>query len=564
MPKFVASFSALLVTVVAAGAPPPIFKDATEASGLIFRHRNSKTPRKYLPEMMSGGVAILDYNQDGWMDVFFVNGASLDFPQPQGKEPDKSDPRFWNRLFRNDSDGTFTDVTVDTGLQGRGYGMGAAVGDYDNDGFPDLLVTKLGTGDLPAATLYRNEGGRRFVDATEAAGLKTQGWASSAGFFDYDRDGQLDLFIARYMEWRFDVDYRCGMETTYGRTYCHPDLFEPVSNYLFHNNGDGTFSDASNSSGIQAIPGKGLGVAFADFNLDGWIDVAVANDSHPQFLFKNEGDGTFSEVALFAGTAYDEHGKEFAGMGIDFGDLDNDGLPDLVVTALPQEKYAVFYNAGDEAFEYRSGESNVGRASQFYSGWGMSIFDYDNDGRRDLFFANGHVMDNIEQSRPHLRYLQPPLLLRGEGRSFVDHSGRAGEIFKKSWAGRGAAVGDLDNDGDLDIVASNLDGTAYLAQNLSADHGRNHWIGLDLRGCGGNRDAIGAQITLTARDGTKQHASATRAGSYLSSRDRRVFFGLGANSKVRLIEIQWPNGTRQQVEPGEVDRLVRIEEPGDC
>ena len=389
--KFVTSFSGLLFAIVAASAPPGIFEDATEASGLVFRHRNSKTPRKYLPETMGGGVAILDFDQDGWMDVFFVNGAKLNFPHPEGKEPDKSDPKFWNRLFHNGGDGTFTDVTAKTGLEGRGYGMGAAVGDYDNDGFPDLLVTTLGAADTPAVTLYRNEGGRKFVDVTEPSGLKARGWATSAGFFDYDRDGHLDLFVARYMEWRFDADYRCGMETTHGRTYCHPDLFEPVSSYLFHNNGDGTFSDASESSGIQAVPGKGLGVAFADFNLDGWVDVAVANDSHPQFLFKNQGDGTFSEIALLAGTAYDEHGNEFAGMGIDFGDLDNDGLPDLVVTTLSQEKYAVFYNAGDETFEYRSGESNVGRASRFYSGWGMSIFDYDNDGRRDLFFANGHV-----------------------------------------------------------------------------------------------------------------------------------------------------------------------------
>ena len=458
---------------------------------------------------MSGGVAILDFDRDGWMDVFFVNGAKLEFPHREGNEPDKSDPRFWNRLFRNNGDGTFTDVTVETGLRGRGYGMGVAAGDYDNDGYPDLLVTNVGTGQTPAAVLYHNEAGRKFADVTIAARLAARGWATGAGFFDYDRDGNLDLFICRYMKWSFDVDRRCGLETTYGRTYCHPDLFEPVPNYLFRNNGDGTFTDTSEPSGIQAAAGKGLGVAFGDFNHDGWTDVAVANDSHPQFLFKNEGDGTFSEVALLAGTAYDEDGNEFAGMGIDFSDLDDDDAPDIVVTALPQEKYAVFYNAGDETFEYRSGASNLGRATQLYSGWGLGVFDYDNDGRKDVFFANGHVMDNIERSRPHLRYLQPPLLLRHEGRRFVDVSFQGGSIFQRAWAGRGAAMGDLDNDGDVDIIVSNADGVAYFARNQSSQQLGNNWIGFELHGCRSNRDAIGAKITLTSTDGKKQYSMVT-------------------------------------------------------
>ncbi len=542
----------LILSLAAAALPAAdLFEDATAEAGLTFRHQSSKTARKYLPETMSGGVAIFDANQDGWMDVFFVNGAQLDFPHPQGQEPDKSDPRFWNRFFVNQGDGTFKDETEAFGLQGRGYGMGAAVGDYDNDGFPDLLVTNAGTGSAPAAVLYRNIGGKRFGDVTAAANLVTTGWATSAGFFDYDRDGLLDLFIARYMKYRFDVDFRCGMETSYGRTYCHPDLFEPETSYLFRNLGDGTFEDASQASGIAGHPGKGLGVAFADYDSDGWIDIAVANDSFPQFLFHNQGDGTFEETALFAGTAYDEDGREFAGMGIAFEDLDNDGLPDIVATALSQEKYAFFHNAGDGAFEYRTEA-----ATQLYSGWGVNVFDFDNDGRRDIFFANGHVMDNIAQSQPHLTYLQRPLLLRRGDDGFVDVSEQAGPIFQNAWAGRGSAVGDLDNDGDLDLVVSNVDGEAYLARNLSSAN----WLGVRLRGCQSNRDGIGAQIEVAGPEAQVQRRQVTTAGSYLSSRDPRVFIGLGAVSEVDEVTVTWPGGALTTRGRTEANQVVDISE----
>ncbi len=544
------------------GAAAQRFEDVTAQAGIDFRHDNSKTPRKYLPETMGGGLAVLDADGDGWMDLYFVNGAELRFPQPAGAEPEKADPRFWNRLYRNNRDGTFRDATEAYGLQGRGYGMGAAAGDYDNDGDPDLLVTNAATGEAPAAVLYRNEEGRRFIDVTAEAGLHARGWATSAGFFDYDNDGDPDLLILRYMQWRFDVDSRCGLETSYGRAYCHPDLFDPATDYLYRNNGDGTFTDVSESSGIADRPGKGLGAAFADYDSDGYLDIAVANDSFPQFLFRNRGDGSFSEEALLAGSAYDDDGREFAGMGAAFDDLDDDGRPDLVTTTLSQERYALFYNAGEGAFDYAAGVSGLGAATQLFSGWGIAVFDADLDGSKELFFANGHVMDNIEQSQPHLRYLQPPLLFRREGRRFVDVSRSAGDLFAHARAGRGAAAVDFDNDGRVDIVVSNLDGRPYLARNVTETD--NRWIGLHLAGCQSNRDGIGTAVKLTRAGGKAQHRAAARGGSYLSSRDPRVFFGLGADPQEIAVELRWPSGRTQVLQDPALDRLRRIAEDPDC
>ena len=557
------SASLFICGILAAGAELPdhsLFVDATESSGLRFLHRASKTERKYLPETMSGGVAVFDFDRDGWMDVFFVNGAELTFPYPDGKEPRKTGSEFWNRLFHNNGDGTFSDVTLEHGLQGRGYGMGVAVGDYDNDGYPDLVVTNLGTGGHPAVLVYRNEAGRKFVDVTERAGVHAEGWATSAGFFDYDRDGYLDLFVCRYLAWDFGQDHRCGMRTEAGRSYCHPDVFKPMSQYLFRNNGDGTFRDVSEESEIRGFEGKALGVAFGDFDNDGWTDISVANDQLQQFLFRNDSDGTFSEVSLVAGVAFDDDGNEFSGMGTDFTDLDNDGFPDIVTTTLSEERYAFFRNLGNGQFQYGTSSTELGRATQLYTGWGVGVFDFDNDGSREVFLANGHVMDNIERSRPHLRYRQPPLLLRFADGRFVDISQQGGPLFARTWASRGSAVGDLDNDGDLDIVVANVDEPAYLARNQSQQTIQNNWIALQLHGCPSNRDGIAARVVLKAEDGTSQHATLTRAASYLSSNDGRVHFGLGRTAAVRVVEIAWPSGTRQALPSPAVNRIHIVQE----
>lgn len=502
---------------------------------------------------MTGGVALLDYDNDGWLDVFFVNGAKLKESQTDSDPLEKSSPEFWNRLFRNQGDGTFIDVTERAGLQGKGYGMGAATADYDNDADTDLFVTNYGE-----SILYRNNGDGTFTDVTAAARAKVEGWATSAGFLDYDNDGDPDLFVCRYMQWNFASNIYCGARTPEGRSYCHPDNFKPIANVLLRNNGDGTFTDVSQASQIAASAGKGLGLAFADFNNDGHLDISVANDSYQQFLFKNQGNGRFEEIGVLAGVGYTEDGKTFAGMGTDFVDLDDDGFPDIITTALSNESYAYFHNNGDESFTYATLFSSLGEITRLLSGWGMRIFDYDNDGVKDLFLANSHVMDNIEVTQPHLRYKQKPLLLKKTGRKFQDVSAVSGEIFQQAWASRGAAFGDLDNDGDIDIVVSNCNEPAYYVRNEGGN--RNHWVALELHGKKSNRDAIGAKVKLTTAAGKVQYSLVTTTASYLSANDRRLFFGLGAEQKVKEIEIVWPGGRKQKIEDPKVDQFLKIEE----
>ena len=376
---------------------------------LDFVHANSPTTRKYLLETMGGGVALLDYDNDGRLDIFFVNGARLADPMPAGGAPDKSERKYWNRLYHQNADGSFTDVTERAGLTGmpqNRYGMGVATADYDNDGWPDLYVTGYG-----GNTLYRNRGDGTFADVTARAGVAASGWSTSAGFFDYDNDGRLDLFVTRYLDWTFD-DRVCGERRPGGRAYCHPDNYPGAANLLFHNDGNGAFTDVSAKAGIANPAGKGLGVAFADFDGDGWPDVYVANDSVQCFLYRNNHNGTFKEVSLTAGVGFNEDGKTFAGMGVDFADYDNDGLPDITVTDLSDQRYLLYRNNGDGAFTDMTNLSGLGRATLRYSGWSTRFVDIDNDGWKDLFVAQGHVMDNIEVTSPNLSYLQPPLLLR--------------------------------------------------------------------------------------------------------------------------------------------------------
>lgn len=532
----------------------PRFTDITPGSGIVFRHAASKTAVKFLPETMGGGVALLDYDGDGRLDVFFANGAAFDSEMTSARTPDKRAAHFWNRLYRQTADGRFEDVTTRAGVAGHRYDFGAAVGDYDNDGHIDLYVTGYG-----GNTLYRNQGDGTFVDVTAAAGVPASGWSSSAAFVDVDHDGRLDLFVCRYLDWSWEANLVCPAADGSGRAYCHPRQFPPVANVLFRNNGDGTFRDVSRESGIAAHAGKALGVAIDDYDDDGRIDIFVANDSMPQFLFRNRGGGTFDEVAVAAGVAFDEDGRTFAGMGTDFGDYDGDGRPDLIVTTLSLERYALYRNDGADGFSYTTHVSGVGRATARGSGWGTRLLDYDNDGDLDLFVAQGHVLDTVSLARQGYAYEQPPLLLRNDDGRFTDVSGEMGAPFRTAGAGRGAAVGDLDNDGDLDVVVANLDGSPVVLRN-DASAGRSLLV--RLRGTRSNRDGIGAILVLTDTRGRTQRAIASRASSYQSASDGRVHFGLGAVPAHRL-EVRWPSGIRQSVPslPGHGEVVVE-ESPG--
>jgi hypothetical protein len=534
---------------------PPTFSDVTASSGLNFRNHASLTSEKYLIESMTGGVALFDYDGDGLLDVFLVNGAALADPMPAGRHPDKSDPRYWNRLYRNLGNFRFTDVTEKAGVQGHSYGMGAAVGDYNNDGRPDLYVTNFGRN-----ILYRNNGDGTFSDVTEQAGVAAGGWSVGAVFLDYDKDGDLDLFVARYLDWDFSKNIYCGERKPGYRAYCHPDQFEPITHLLYRNNGDGTFTDVSRSSGIAGHPGKGLGVAIADFDRDGWTDIFVANDSFPQQLFRNKADGTFEEVALVLGLAYDEDGRTFAGMGADFADYDNDGWPDVFVNALANQKYALFRNSKG-VFEYVSGPSGVAGITMLHSGWGARFLDYDNDGWKDLLVGQGHVMDNIELTQPNIRYLEPLLLMRNRGGTFEDVSRQSGPPFQVPLAARGIGFGDLNNDGFLDLVVNCNDRPAVVLRNDGGNG--NHWLLLQLTGTRSNRDGIGAEVRIVGESGLEQYAIVTTASSYLSASDRRVHFGLGKDSRVTLLEIRWPSGLVQKLEQIPADRVLTVREPAE-
>lgn len=522
-------------TTSAPQSPSPVaFEDATARARLNFRHAASPTPTKYLLETMGGGVAVADFDGDGRLDVFFTNGARLSESMTRDARPDKRDPRFWNRIYRQKPDGTFEDVTERAGLAGEGYSMGAAVADYDGDGLVDLYVTAYG-----ANTLYRNLGGWKFEDATTKAGVAASGWSSSAGWLDYDRDGRLDLYVARYMEWDFERGaLLCGSAAL--RAFCHPDNFRGASPVLFRQKEDGTFEDVSARARIADPEGKGLGVAFSDFDDDGHTDIFQANDNTRQFLFRNNGDGTFEDVALTAGVGYDENGKSFAGMGADAADFDGDGRTDIFVTALSNETYPLFRNDGDLSFTYATATSGVAAITMPFSGWGTRVQDFDADGLKDIFVAQGHVLDTIEKSTGSLSYRQPLLLMRNTGSGFVNVSASAG--LSSPLAARGAAFGDLDDDGFTDVVVSQVDGPPVLLRNVGA---KNNWLGLALEGAGRNRQALGARIKVTDETGRVQTYEATTAGSYLSSNDPRVVVGLGRAKSVRSVEVRWPGGRTQ-------------------
>src|SRR6266849_2449514 len=528
----------------------PKFTDVTSALGLNFRNMASHTSKKYLIETMGPGVALFDYDNDGRLDIFVVNGAPLTDPTLKGAIPQKTGPKYWNRLYHQKQDGAFEDVTEKAGLQGVGYGMGVAVGDYDNDGYEDLYVTAYG-----GNKLYHNNGDGTFTDVTEKAGVGGGGWSTSAAWVDLDGDGLLDLVVLRYLQWDFN-DIWCGERKEGYRAYCHPDAFHPITQLVYHNDGNGHFTEISRKIGL-AEPGKGLGIALADYDGDGHIDIFIANDSMAEFLYHNKGDGTFEEVALVSGVAVDGEGHTYAGMGVDFADYNNDGKPDLVVTDLANQMYALYRNNGDGTFTHDSYPSGIGRMTMTHSGWGIRFLDYDNDGWKDLLITQGHDLDTIELTFPNLRCREPMLLARNTGKGFVDVSANAGAVFHQAWVGRGLAIGDIDNDGRLDAVVTTNDGPAYILRNETST--QNHWLTLKLVGHKSNRDAIGAEVKVVTKIGA-QFATVTTASSYLSSSDKRIHFGLGAETVAETIEIHWPSGTVQTLKAVPGDQIVQIDE----
>jgi enediyne biosynthesis protein E4 len=533
------------------GAVSGKFVDVTEKLGIHLKQRASKTSKKYLLETMGSGVAVFDYDNDGRLDIFFANGARIDDPMPKGSIPQKDGPEYWNRLYHQKADGTFEDVTAKAGLAGSGYSTGVAVGDYDNDGFEDLFVAGYGH-----STLYHNNGDGTFTDVTASAGVAGSGWATSAAWVDYDNDGRLDLIVARYMIWDFD-DIYCGHREEGFRSYCHPDLFKPAPVLLYHNDGNGKFTEVAQKAGIDK-PGKGLGLAIADYDHDGRMDIFLANDSIPEYLFHNKGDGTFEEIGLPSGVGLDGGGATFAGMGVDFEDYNNDGWPDIVVTDLANQKYALYANVGDGSFDYTTLTTGLGAISLLHSGWGVRFLDYDNDGWKDLFIAQSHVMDTIQVNEPHLRYRESPLLLWNDhGKKFADVSAQSGEVFQQAWAARGMAVGDLDNDGRVDVVVTSNDGPAWVLHNETP--AQNHWVTLNLVGVRSNRDGIGAQVKITTPAGS-QYATVTTCSSYQSSSDKRLHFGLGAAASISSIEIRWPSGIRQVLSDVKADQILTVTE----
>jgi enediyne biosynthesis protein E4 len=516
---------------------PIEFTDVTQAAGIKFRHHNGAYGKKYLPETNGSGAAFLDYDNDGWQDVLLVN--SMDFADAPKKR------RAVMALYHNNQNGTFTDVTAQAGLAKQMYGMGAAIGDYDNDGWQDIYITALG----PNA-LFRNLGNGKFADVTMKTGVAggQNDFSSSAAWFDYDKDGKLDLFVGNYVEWSLEKDLHCSLDGT-NKSYCTPETYKGQSAKLYRNLG-GKFEDVTEKAGVGDPTSKSLGVATFDYNRDGWLDLFVANDTQPNKLYKNNGNGTFSETAVTAGVAFSEEGKARAGMGVDFADYDGSGYPSLIIGNFSNEMLGVYHNEGKSGlFIDEAPASNIGQATLLNLTFGLFFFDYDLDGKQDFFLANGHVADDINKVQPKITYAMAPKLFRNEGKKkFAEVSRKVGKAFAKPIVARGAAYGDYDNDGDQDVIMTTNGGPAYLLRNDGGS--QNHFMRFKTVGATSNRDGIGAKITVTLADGAKQWQMVHSGSSYCSQSELPLTFGLNRADKVEKVEVEWPSG--------KVDKLANL------
>jgi hypothetical protein len=539
----------LLAKPVSPASAPPAglaaFEDVTARSGIGFVLNTGALPgAKRQIETMLGGVALFDYDGDGLLDIFLANGALQ--PGELQTNFDKRDPRYWNRLYRNTGNGVFEDVTGHAGVAGTGYSMGVAAADFDNDGHPDLFVAGVGRN-----ILYRNRGDGTFEDVTAKAGIHGEPWSVAAGWVDYDGDGWLDLFVVNYVVWDPGKEPSCRDSRSGAALHCHPDLYTGLPNTLYHNNGDGTFTDVSESTGIRRHIGKGMGVAFADYDGDGRIDILVANDTRPNFLFHNEGKGRFQEVGLAAGIAVNDDGRTLSSMGVDFRDVDNDGRPDLFLTAIAHETYPLYRNLGKGLFGDFTYRSRVGAATVATTGWGNGVFDFDNDGRKDLFAANGDLNENADAVSGAPARERSLALMQQPGGAFVPVPVGPAAL------NRGAAFGDFDNDGRVDVVISRLGEKPLLLRNVTG--GGNHWLGLRLVGRRSNRDGIGSVVHIRTAAGEQWNHVTTSVG-YASSSDVRVHFGLGAETRA-AVEIRWPSGTVSRFEDTPADHYLTVREP---
>jgi hypothetical protein len=526
-----------------ASSPYPFVEIPSAASGVSWVHTAGKSVEHYLPETTGAGCAFIDYDNDGWMDIYLVNSGKCDFFNPN--------PPLSNALYRNNRDGTFTDVTAKAGVGAGGYGQGVAVGDYDGDGFPDIYVTQYGR-----SILYHNNGDGTFTDVTEKAGVAAPGWSSSAVWFDYDNDGRLDLFVCHFVEFSKaqSKDCRAGEDAKQG--YCIPHLYKPTSSWLFHNNGDGTFSDVSKASGIAGHWGKAWGAVATDINNDGNMDLFVANDTVANFLFVNKG-GKFQEIGEPAGVAYSAEGRPRSGMGVDSADVDQDGWMDLFVANIDREIYSLYRNNKDDTFDDEAMPIGIGAATRMVSGWGLKFFDYDNDGNLDLFLANGNPDDLVESLHPGVTYREPLMLFHNNGKQFQNVSQQSDPLFAKPLSARGLAIGDFDNDGALDVLVSVNDAAPLLLRNQVGS--QNHWLGLSLRGKKSNPDAIGARVAYQAGD-LKRTRMKVGGGSYLSSHDPRMVLGVGKRPKIDWLEVSWPQpgGAKERFTDLPIDRYITI------